>query len=711
MFRWLFLIIILFIIRFPAIAQDTTYIDQLLKQSHYLFAKNNRSLKELDSALTLAKIADSLSVNYLSGKGESYLMYSRICRAKRALDKGKTYTHKAIDIFTQNNRPFQLGEAYVELCLYYSLYGEELAERIRCLQQAEGAFIKAGNKKRQADCLKELGDLHQIQGNLPQALAELKQALQLYQAVGCTDLMGIYDLLGYVSTALGDQQEGIRYGILAVQIAEQSADSTTMLCTIYNRLGITYTSLNEFNKAYFYFYKALSLAEKLHDYNAISEIATNITTVLEPAKALTFLQDIVRKYPFTDLDSRIRVTVVFVNIHEQLKQYKLAESYCIKLLIMTGTHVLNDEQRALIYNAVIRLSLSTHNYTRAAQFLATNDTLATHTGIKMNAAINHLNWFRLDSAQGLYASAITHYQQYKTLNDQLFNESKSRQISQLEILYDIENKDRDIKLKGQNIALLTKQSQLQQAQLHQGSVMRTITLISIALLLIIVSLFFNRYRLKKTQEAEINLKNISLQKLVDEKDWLLKEIHHRVKNNLHMVVGLLDTQSAYLKSEEAMLAITDSQHRVQAMSLIHQKLYQSENLSSINMNAYIYELTEYLKDCFNTGRRIRLDLQIDNIVLPLSHSVPLGLILNEAITNAMKYAFPDNKEGIITISLQRTYGKEYALIIKDDGIGFNQLKKDSLGMILMEGLSGDIEGTFSIENDHGTRVTIIYPYE
>lgn len=705
---------------------DTNRVNILVKLSNYYFGKINRNLRDVDSTLLFAKTAEqlSLSLDYKTGEGESYLLFSQVCRVKREMTKGEAYVNKAIALF--EDLPLQLGEAYVEKRMYYSLYGNDLTERIRIMELAVAAFRKAGNKEREADGYKELGDLYQIKGNLPQSLSALKHGLQLYQSINYPYLMGIYDLLGFVSTALGDQKEGVRYGILAVQAAEQVQDSTTQLCTIYNRLGITYVNLREFDKAEFYFRKALLIARKHHDLNAIHELTSNITSLLlqlnKPAEALTFLQGIIKQYPFTDPASQLRITAVFVNIHELLKQYKLAEFYCDQLLAIACDHILNDEELTLINTAVIRLSLATHNHPRALKYLIDNETLVKKTGVKMNAAINHLYWFRLDSAQGNYASAITHYQQYKILNDQLFNESKSRQISQLEILYDIDKKDHDIQLKGQNIQLLTRQSQLQKNQLHQANLMRNVTFFSLGLLLIIVGLLYNGYRMKQrsnskleAQQAEINLKNASLQHLLTEKDWLLKEIHHRVKNNLHMVVGLLDTQSSFLKNEDALLAIAESQHRVQAMSLIHQRLYQSENLSSIDMHAYIYELTDYLRDCFNTGLRIRFDLQVAPVSLPLSHSIPLGLILNEAITNAIKYAFPDNREGIITISLQCTYGNEYVLIISDNGVGlpagFDQQKNNSLGMTLMQGLSGDVDGSFEIENDYGTSITIVFLYE
>src|SRR6185436_5861909 len=112
---------------------------------------------------------------------------------------------------------------------------------------------------------------------------------------------------------------------------------------------------------------------------------------------------------------------------------------------------------------------------------------------------------------------------------------------------------------------------------------------------------FRQSRLRKRNNTVITHKNEQLQHFLTEKEWLLKEIHHRVKNNLQIVMSLLNSQSAFIENDAALTAIHDSQHRVQAMSLIHQKLYGSENVSSIDMSFYIPELVSYLADSFNTG--------------------------------------------------------------------------------------------------------------
>lgn len=256
------------------------------------------------------------------------------------------------------------------------------------------------------------------------------------------------------------------------------------------------------------------------------------------------------------------------------------------------------------------------------------------------------------------------------------------------------------------LALLNNQHQL---ELDKSLLLRQINLAGIVVLLVLFLLFFYHYRQKQKTAKEISEKNEALERLLDEKEWLLKEVHHRVKNNLHTIMSLLDSQSAYLE-KDALLAIQNSQHRIYAMSLIHQKLYQVENVTTINMAQYLPDLLQYLKDSFDVGRRIHFITSIETIELNVAEAIPVALILNEAITNAIKYAFPDNRKGVICIEMKRSEKTNFILTITDNGIGLpvglQVTKGSSLGMRLMKGLSEDINGDLRIESNAGTTIKL-----
>jgi len=200
--------------------------------------------------------------------------------------------------------------------------------------------------------------------------------------------------------------------------------------------------------------------------------------------------------------------------------------------------------------------------------------------------------------------------------------------------------------------------------------------------------------------------------LLGEKERLLKEIHHRVKNNLQIAISLLNTQSAYLESEEARSAIRNSLHRMHAMSLIHQKLYQSHNLSSVDMQWYIQELVTYMCDAFPSEKNIHFIPDIENMQIDVGQAVPLGLIMNEAISNCIQYAFPHSTGSEVHISLKNRGGNLCELQIADNGIGlpsaFDAENGCFPGMNLMRGLSEQLKGNFCVSSHHGVTIIVTF---
>jgi PAS domain S-box-containing protein len=196
-----------------------------------------------------------------------------------------------------------------------------------------------------------------------------------------------------------------------------------------------------------------------------------------------------------------------------------------------------------------------------------------------------------------------------------------------------------------------------------------------------------------------------------EKELLLKEIHHRVKNNLQVVSSLLKLQSSYVTDKNTHDILLDSQNRVRSMALVHQKLYQSKDFSQIDFIEYINQLSQQL---FNVFKRKSNDVQItvtsNNANLSIDLAIPCGLIINELVSNSLKYAFPDNYSGIINIEINNTENDTCELIVKDNGIGFpegiNFKNTSTLGLQLVNTLVGQIDGTIEMESNNGTAFKI-----
>lgn len=199
---------------------------------------------------------------------------------------------------------------------------------------------------------------------------------------------------------------------------------------------------------------------------------------------------------------------------------------------------------------------------------------------------------------------------------------------------------------------------------------------------------------------------------LEDKKVLLREIHHRVKNNLQIISSLLNLQSDYLENEKDKNIFRDSQSRVKSMAIIHEKLYQSSNFSEIDFKGYIDSLTSYLFQSYPINpSKIKFESDIDDITLSMDTAIPCGLIINELVSNSLKYAFPDDRDGKIKIKL-KSIDDHFVLEIEDNGIGFpdNFDIKDteSLGLKLVYSLTKQIDGQLELLVNEKTKFRIIF---
>ncbi len=207
-----------------------------------------------------------------------------------------------------------------------------------------------------------------------------------------------------------------------------------------------------------------------------------------------------------------------------------------------------------------------------------------------------------------------------------------------------------------------------------------------------------------------------LRRSLDEKVSLLKEVHHRVKNNLQVVASLLDLQACRTQAKDAQFALQETRNRVRSMALLHEVLYRSGNFASTNFSAYVSELCSQLLGSFGVSSdRVRLQNLASRIGMPLDQAVPCGLIISELVSNALKHAFPDERHGTITIEFFLSEPRMLTLRVSDDGIGLpqdaNRSQARTLGLQLVANLADQLKGRFCIEPgiDSGVVSTIVFP--
>jgi len=220
---------------------------------------------------------------------------------------------------------------------------------------------------------------------------------------------------------------------------------------------------------------------------------------------------------------------------------------------------------------------------------------------------------------------------------------------------------------------------------------------------------------KSNKEAyERKLVSEKLEKSLQEKEVLFKEVHHRVKNNLSVISSLLNLQKQYIQSkEDAVDSFDDMRNRIFSIAQVHEQLYQSSTLSSIDMESYISSLTNMLKTMHVFGTKITYSLNISNIFLSIDDAVPCGIIINELVTNSIKHAFTNRDNGAVSITLEEDSDGLCTLYYSDNGRGLQKPvdleNPESLGLKLIHVLTKQLDGTISIESSNGISFNIIFP--
>ncbi len=707
---------------------DTAEMHLLLDAGYVYVMRPGTAHTDMDSAALYAEkvLRSSVKADEKIWEGRSYLLYVQIFRERNIPAKGIEYALKAKDIFEKYERKDYLADTYTELAGCYDIGTTDgINTRIKYYKEAARLYGEAGLKERQAHTLYVLGDQYNVIDDYKSLTEALTQSVAIYDEIKVEPGADIYSLLGLGYNRRNDFGNALKYSVLAVKVIESLKDTVPAHITVYNRLGLLYYYMGEYQEALKYYEKAWPIAVKLKDATSLWTLSVSIAASYGKMsmfnEAIAVLKREERYYPPIDPRDKIQMYVLLARCYLDINRPNELLPY-LRLLDDNKKYVPEELQPA-VDDLGARYNFYLKQYTKSHELASQMLTNGTKVHSSNAQQLAYLNLYKADSAMGNFEEALAHYRMYKSINDTLFNTAKSRQISVLQVQFETKQKDQALKLNQQDIELLTRKAELQNAALNTANFTRNVIIAGAAMLAIMLGLVYNRYQLKlrnnrqlEQKQEEINQKNQFLEKLVDEKEWLVKEIHHRVKNNLQIVMSLLNTQAAFLDDKDALNAIRESRYRMQAISLIHQKLYQSENMALIDMHTYIRELVEYLKDGFSDVSKIRFDLQITHVKLDVSQSVPIGLILNEAITNAIKYAFVGNNNGLITISLQETATGRLSLTIADNGVGLplednNKPRKTSMGMMLMNTLAEQLEGTLNIQSKIGLTITVSFRYQ
>jgi two-component sensor histidine kinase/Tfp pilus assembly protein PilF len=518
-------------------------------------------------------------------------------------------------------------------------------------ERALGYYLKANDKQKIADSYRSLSIDYLNTGELEKAQVVLFKAIELYEDLGDEAGLGsAYRTLGVKFRVTEDYEKSIEYTNQALPYLEEAEDYSSLAIAQFN-LIIGYGELGEFDNAYEATEKCLEI------------VKTKVPKeVFVAVRAYSYRGDVYIKAG--DFDSA-------------LEDYLTAWEMCKKQI---------GEERCATYRTEIgHIYLLQENYGQALGHLLAGVNSYEEKG-QLGLIQPYLDLAEAYGKMGDFRNALFYKEKAHANSDKMLKDKISSIESEMAIKYETKTKDE---------ALASQAALLQQKNKTQT----LIILIASLLFLFLLSLLYFFYKNKKVTRI-IRAKNA-------EKELLLKEIHHRVKNNLEMVKSLIALQSAQIEDPATKEAMIASQHRVQSMGIIHQKLYQGKNLGCIEMKDYFINLSEGILDTFNAEDRVKIECAMDNLELDVDTAVPIGLIVNELLTNSLKYAFPENQQGVINIRLEKDKEHSLKLEVKDNGIGKTAgvaPQGTGFGSQLIELLTRQLNGKMRERSDRGTHV-------
>ncbi len=694
--------------------------DLLLIGAYYAFQPGEAYYKEAIKFLLLANTeTEKLGLTHLNA--ESLCLLSKASLMLNDVDSGKKWFNQLV------NNPSFSGDTKIlaKAWNYQDIYSPFLPElnkyRIDCANKALQFYRQSSDLGNQINTLMNIAYMSFAMGKPQQSDTVTKQSLKLQETIHFPYTQYSYDLLTFLAPFTSGLPQGLQFALQAIHSAEITND-TAIIPHLYNRVVYLHYYLDNKNNEDVWINKTLNAfigtGGDPELYSFLTNVAVQSSEIKMGPKALNLIQTTLKKFPPSNDAEWESAYLALGNCYQYISDYSTSSHY-ITLAWKLDSSL--QKSHGSIRNSSLCLRIGqinyfTHDYGLSRYYLNKSLSPAWKSYLSIPDVMKvYYMLHNIDSIQKDYKSALYYLALYNSTGYKIYNESESKQFYDLSIKYETLQKEKKMQA-------LEAQNQLQQQKEISARRLFYAGFIFLGVVILLIFLRYRNNRIKNLQlnkqKEEIDKQNVNLQKLNDtqtsllnEKEWLLREIHHRVKNNLQVINSLLVSQAAFLKDKTAINAMKESQHRVQAMALIHQKLYNSENHSSIYMPQYVGELVEYLKDSFNIKQKVFFQLDIEPLWLDVTKVVPLGLILNEIITNAFKYAFPHTQEDKISINL-KSEGDKIILIVTDNGHGlpenYNPSKRDSFGMILMQGMAEDLEGNFTIENHHGTKITVVF---
>lgn len=590
----------------------------------------------------------------------------------------KHYT-ASLDIYKQINDTIGLANALNNIgSVHY--YSGDIIESLRLYHESLNYRKLIGDDYGIANSLNNIGNIYRIESNYTEAIEYFLESLKYRLVIKNESYISTLNHnIGVCYMDLDDIENALIYLNKALE-SDTKASNTIGIAKSLKIIGHCYQKTNKNEKALEQFKKSLTYFKKA---GSQKEIGSTINALAETKLALN------------------HNTTEILNLYNQSFTIFNSEEY--------------PEGLEATYSGLAKVSLKNKDLVTARSFAEKFLALAQRTNSKTQTKNALLLLAEISEKQRAFKDALAYSKLASVLNDSI-NKALSKNaidIKQVKFKY-----EQDLLLSENNL-----KHKISLVETKNKSQRRTIiiTLIGLSLISILLIVLYNKLKTNRAQKKEIKLQNdslndmyIELQSAFDDKTFLLKEIHHRVKNNLQVISSILRMQNKHTDDPKVKELLKNSQSRINSMALIHEKLYKVDDLSLIDYNNYINELVTILIKTYNKdGGNIDFKFNSDPLKITIETAIPLGLLLNEIISNTLKHAFKKQKEREIYLDISVIENNRYKMLIGDNGVGdskyLNDPNNDSLGLKLIHIMVKQLNGSIEQETQKkGTHYKIIF---
>lgn len=623
------------------------------------------------AGIAQTSVNDSLLREIRSGKQDTTQVRRLLSLSRRYqrsdYDSCLLYARRAIDLSVQLGNEEQVASIYNEIGDVQGERGMHDSAKAS-FEKALAFYVKEKDTLRISRVYNNLGLMHRYSGNHAESLEAFMQSLRYKEKIHASakDLATAYQNIGSALAIMQDFEVAEKWMKDALELFRQVGDSSNYYVAVMN-LSTVYRDLQRYEESIDLLMEAYHYRLRNGNRNQLGTCLYNLALSSQlnndTEKAISYYREAL--VVFDKLGNKRRMMAChqrLANLYYDIEDYRVAEEEALKGLEIGDSITMPFHDQKL------------------------NDVLA-----------------RTYYATGRYKLAYDYQRRSNDIEQSMAEEDHSARVMEIQKKYDEETSKREI------AELSVKNAEIEQMAKRRTFINYGLWAAVLIFLLIVVMLY-RLYRAKQDANLMLWEKNKVVEHSLEEKDVLLREIHHRVQNNLQFVSSLLNLQSRRVDDEKTLEVLKSCKQRIQSMALIHQKLYQEESLSGISIRNYTKNLVESLQMSYGIDEnRIKTELYVDPLYLDINSAISIGLVLSELITNAYKYAFQNQEEGLLEVTLKEMNGV-LVMKVKDNGSGlpddFDLETSESFGLKLVNSLARKLKADVTVSSENGARVEL-----